>query len=261
MDAIPLWAFTLAAAVVGLELGGLSTIFIQRWIDEQPMLRPGRSRCPSCGHRLGWLDTIPLLGFLLLGGRCRYCKSPIGAQYMLVELSCMAWSLAAAHKFGLSPEWGVYLVLGVMLVAGSFIDFETLLLPDRITLGGTVLALAASFVLDGGPHWRDALLGAGAGAGLFWVLQQLYRLWRKEEGLGTGDVKLMAMVGAMTGLNGLPLTILVSAVTGGLGAVYFMIRPAGEERRGRVPYGPFLSLGCMLYVLYGREIMSWWMYR
>ena len=259
MDAIPLWAFYLAAAILGLELGGLSTIFIQRWIDEQPILRPGRSRCPSCEARLGWLDTIPVLSFILLRGRCRHCGASIGAQYLLVELSCLAWSLAAAHRWGLSPEWGVYLVLGVMLVAASFIDFETFLLPDRITLGGTALALAASFVLDGAPSWRDACLGAGVGAGLFWALQQLYRLWRKEEGLGTGDVKLMAMVGAMTGLAGLPLTILVGSLTGVAGSVFYMFRPGRGGIRGRVPYGPFLSLGCMIYLLYGREIMRWWM--
>ena len=258
MDAIPLWAFYIAAAIIGLELGGLSTLFIQRWIDEQPIFRPGRSRCPSCEEKLGWRDTIPVLSYLLLRGRCRYCGAPIGVQYMLVELSCLAWSLAVAHKFGMSPEWAAYLVLGVMLIAGSFIDFETFLLPDRITLGGTALALAASFLLEKGPTWQDACLGAATGAGLFWVMQQIYRLWRKEEGLGTGDIKLMAMIGAMTGLAGLPLTILVSAVTGAAGSILYLIRPGKGGIRGRIPYGPFLSLGCMLYLLYGREIMRWW---
>lgn len=259
MDIIPLWAFYLAAAVIGLELGGLSTIFIQRWIDEQPILKPRRSRCPSCEAKLRWRDTIPVISFLLLRGKCRYCDAPIGMQYMLVELSCMAWSLAVAHRYGLSPEWGVYLVLGVMLIAASFIDFETFLLPDRITLGGCGLALAASFVLDEGPAWQDACIGAAAGAGAFWVLQRLYRLLRNEEGLGTGDVKLMGMIGAMTGIGGLPLTILVSTMTGAVASVFYMIRPGKGGIRGRVPYGPFLSLGCLLYVLYGPQIMRWWM--
>ena len=259
MDVIPLWAFYLAAAVIGLELGGFSTIFIQRWIDEQPILRPGRSRCPSCEAKLGWRDTIPVVSFLLLRGHCRHCGAPIGAQYLLVEFSCLAWALATAHRFDMSPEWGAYLILGVMLIAASFIDFETFLLPDRLTLGGTALALAASFVLEQGPTWQDACLGAVAGAGLFWVLQQFYRLWRKEEGLGTGDVKLMAMIGAVTGLAGLPLTILVSALTGAVGSILYMVRPGKGGIRGRVPYGPFLSLGCMLHLLYGREIMRWWM--
>jgi len=258
MDAIPLWAFYLAATVIGLELGGVSTIFIQRWIDGQPILRPGRSRCPSCEEKLDWRDTVPLLGFFLLRGRCRHCGEAIGVQYVLAEIACMAWALAAAHRFGMTPDWGVHLVLGTMLIAGSLIDFETFMLPESITLGGTALALAASFLPDSGPHWQDALLGAASGAGFFWVLQQFYRLWRKEEGLGTGDIKLMAMIGAMTGLAGLPMTILVSTVTGAVGSVFYMVRPGKHGVRGHVPYGPFLSLGCMLYVLYGPQLMRWW---
>lgn len=258
MDAIPFWIFLLAAGVAGLELGSLATIFIQRWIDELPILKPWRSRCPSCEHPLGFKDTIPVVSFLLLKGRCRYCEAPIGMQYLLVELSCLAWSLALAHVYGMSAEWAVYLVLGVMLIAGSFIDFETFLLPDRITLGGTVLALAASFVLEDGPGWRSALIGAGTGAAFFWVLQRSYRLIRGREGLGTGDVKLIAMIGAMTGITGLPLSILIGSLTGAVGSIVYAIRPGEGGVRGRVPFGPFLCLGCMVYVLYGKEIFRWW---
>jgi leader peptidase (prepilin peptidase)/N-methyltransferase len=257
MDSIPTWLFLLGAAALGLELGGLATIFIQRWIDERPILKPGSSVCPACGQRLSWRDTVPVISYVLLRGRCRHCEARIGSQYMLVELSCLAWSLALAHNFGPSLSWGVYLVLGCMLVAGSFIDFETFMLPDRITLGGAAVALAASFVLPE-PGWRDAVAGAACGGGFFWLLQRGYRLWRDEEGLGTGDVKLMCMIGAMTGLTGLPLTILAAAVTSGLGAAVYMLRPGGRGLRTRIPFGPFLSLGAMLYVLYGPRVMSWW---
>jgi len=257
MDAIPTWIFYIIAAVAGLELGGLATIFIQRWIDEQPILKPGRSMCPACEHKLSWLDTIPVLSYFLLGGRCRHCDDRIGGQYMLVEISCMAWSLALAFHFGMTLYWPIHLVLGCMLIAGSFIDFETFLLPNRITFGGAVLAVAASFVLEN-PGWQDAILGAVFGGMFFWILQQAYRLWRKEEGLGTGDVKLMLMVGAMTGLTGLPLTILAAAVTSALASAFYVLRPGGEGLKTRIPFGPFLSLGCMVYVLYGEPIMRWW---
>ena len=261
MDTFPLWLFLLVAGAAGLELGGLATIFIQRWIDEQPICRPGRSQCPDCGCKLSWLDTIPLLGYFLLRGKCRHCGQPIGAQYVLVELSCLAWSLALAHHCGVEqwPSFVAYLVLGCMLVAGSFIDFETMLLPDRITMGGTGLALAASF-LPGGPGWQEALAGAVAGGAFFWVVQQGYRLWRKEEGLGTGDVKLMTMIGAMTGLSGLPLAVLAGAVTSSLASLVYMLRPGGKGLCTRIPFGPFLALGCMLTVLYGEPVMRWWNY-
>ncbi len=258
MDIIPLWIFFLIAAALGLELGGLATIFIQRWIDEAPILKPGRSQCPSCQCKLSWHDTIPLLSYFLLKGRCRHCEASIGGQYMLVEISCLAWSLALAYLYGPSLAWGIYLVLGTLLIAGSFIDFETFLLPNRITQGGTVLALCASFFL---PHlgWQDAIIGSLFGGIFFWVLQQGYRLWRKEEGLGTGDVKLMYMIGAITGLSGLPFTILAAAITSALASIIYMLRPDGEGFKTRIPFGPFLSLGCMLYVLYGEQAMRWWM--
>ncbi len=258
MDFIPQWAFFFAAAVIGLELGGLATIFIQRWIDELPILKPGRSICPACEHKLSWRDTIPVLSFLLLKGRCRHCGESIGGQYILVEISCLAWSLALAHRFGPTLDWAILLVLGCMLIAASFIDFETMLLPDRITIGGTAMALVASFFLES-PGWRNAMLGSVAAGTFFWVLQQGYRLWRKEEGLGTGDVKLMFMLGAMTGLTGLPFTILAATTTSLLGTVFFMLRPEGEGLKTRIPFGPFLSLGCLLYILYGQQIMQWWM--
>lgn len=216
---------------------------------------------PELRGGLAWRDTIPLVSYLLLRGRCRHCGDPIGAQYLLVELSCLAWALALAHRFGPDqwPAFAVYLILGCMLVAGSFIDFETMLLPDRITLGGTGAALAASFI-PGGPGWQDALIGAAAAAAFFWVLQQGYRLWRKEEGLGTGDVKLMAMIGAMSGFSGLPLVILAASVTSGLASLGLMFRSGGKGLRTRIPFGPFLSLGCMLTVLYGEPVMRWWNY-
>jgi len=256
MDLIPNWIFYLVAAVAGLELGGLATIFIQRWIDEKPILKPWCSACPACEAKLGWRDTVPVLSYLLLKGRCRHCGEAIGGQHMLVEISCLAWSLALAHTFGLSVDWGVYLILGTMLIAGSFIDFEIFMLPDRITLGGAVLALAACFVLES-PGWESGVLGAVAGGLFFWVLQLTYRLLRNEEGVGTGDVKLMLMIGAMVGLRGLPLTILIAALTSAVGSVFFVLRSGGEGVKTRIPFGPFLSLGCLLYLLYGKQISGW----
>ena len=257
MDMIPTLLLYIMAAVVGLELGGLATIFIQRWIDEKPILKPARSQCPSCEAKLEWRDTIPVLSYFLLGGRCRHCESHIGSQYMLVEISCLAWSLALIYTLGPTPAYGVHLVLGIMLIAGSFIDFETFLLPNRITIGGAVIAIVASFILPE-PGWENALLGAVAGGGFFWVLQQAYRLFRNEEGLGTGDVKLMYMIGAIVGLSGLPFTILAATTTSIIGSIIYMLRPNSEGIKTRIPFGPFLSLGCMLYVLYGEQIMQWW---
>lgn len=257
MDTVPTWLFYIIAAVAGLELGGLATIFIHRWIDEKPILRPGSSTCPACDCKLGWLDTIPVISFFLLKGQCRHCEASIGPQYMLVELSCFAWSMAIAHHFGFGWLWAAYLVLGIMLVAGSFIDFETMLLPNRITLLGAAAALGTAFI-PGGLGWQQAVLGAAAGGGFFWVVQHGYRLMRGEEGLGSGDVKLMLMVGAMVGLKGLPLTVLIASGTSAVGCAIIVFRAQKDRKHLRIPFGPFLSLGAMLYVLYGEALLLWW---
>ncbi len=254
------WIRYLIAAAAGLELGGLATIFIQRWIDEKPLFRPWRSVCPACDTELGWRDTVPLLSYLLLKGRCRHCDVRIGPQYLLVEFSCLVWSLALIHHVGLSLEWGVYLVLGTMLITGSFIDFETMLLPNRITLGGAAVAVAASFVTPY-PGWQSALYGAVAGGGSFWLLQRAYRLLRGAEGLGSGDVKLMLMVGAIVGLKGLPLTILLASTASVLGVGYYVFGGTAQGGKARIPFGPFLSLGCLLHILYGKVILAWWLGR
>lgn len=256
MELIPSWLYILIAAVIGLEFGGLATIFIQRWIDEKPILTPGRSRCPCCEEKLDWCDTIPVLSYFLLKGRCRHCDASIGGQYLLVELSCLAWSLALLDLHGPSLAWGVHFVLGCMLIAGSFIDFETFLLPDRITLGGTGLALAASLFLET-PGWQGALLGAVAGALIFWIIERYYT-WRNKFGIGLGDVKLMCMIGAMVGISGLPLTILLTGLASYIALGAMALKSGREVFAKAIPYGPFLSLGCMLYILYGEQIMRWW---
>ncbi|WP_243544239.1 prepilin peptidase [Pseudodesulfovibrio tunisiensis] len=256
---IPQWIFLVAAAVAGLELGGIATVFIHRWIAEQPIFRPFGSTCPYCENRLEWRDTIPLISYLLLRGRCRHCNMPIGPRYVLTELACCALSVALAHQFGPTLSWLVYLVFGVMLASASFIDFETFLLPDRITLGGTALALGAGFVLPR-PGWEQAVLGALVGAGMFWILQQGYKLLRGQDGLGTGDVKLMGFIGAIVGVQGLPFTILAGGIAGLAGSLAYMVRPGAKGVQTRVPFGPFLSLGCLLYLLLGPSITLWWRY-
>jgi leader peptidase (prepilin peptidase)/N-methyltransferase len=163
-----------------------------------------------------------------------------------------------AYSYGLSIEWLVYLLLGTMLIAASFIDFEIGLLPDRITIGGTVLAFGASFILADGPHWQDAVLGALVGGGFLWVLHYGYQLWRKDIGIGLGDVKLTCMIGALTGINGVVFTFIVGGLAGYIGVGITLLRSKDQGEDKLFPYGPFLSLGCMIYILYGEPLLRWW---
>lgn len=246
------------AAVLGLVLGSFATACIHRYIAELPLTRPLRSICPACNDQIAWYDTIPLLSFWVLRGRCRRCSSPISLRYPIVEAFTMAWAVALALKLGISGPWAVYMLFGWLFIVGSFIDFELLILPDRITLGGAGLALGVQ-ALWGWAAFKAALLGALFGGGFFWVLQQLYRILRREEGLGTGDVKLMLCIGALVGVAGLPFTILVAAVTALSASVVYMRLPGSRGVMTRIPFGPFLCLGAMLQVLVGREVFVWYL--
>jgi len=245
------------AAVLGLVAGSFYTVCIHRYVAGISVIRPLRSMCPHCGATLKWYDNIPLLSFLVLRGRCRQCRTAIGVFYPAVESVSMAWAVALALKFGLSFPWLVHMVFGGLFIVGGFIDFKLYILPNRITLGGAALALAVK-ALFGWAAFQGALLGACAGAGFFWVLQQFYRIVRKEEGLGTGDVKLMLCIGALVGVGGLPFTILTAAFSALAASGVYMGLPGGRGLKTRIPFGPFLCFGAMLHILAGREVLAWY---
>jgi leader peptidase (prepilin peptidase)/N-methyltransferase len=162
-------------------------------------------------------------------------------------------SLALALEYGLGPVYLVYLFFFGLLLVASFIDLAMYILPDIFTLPGAVSALAASsLVLPVG--WESALTGAFFGAGLFWLLQQGYRLLRGVEGMGSGDIKLMLLIGALVGWQGLPLVIFLASVSGLMVSIVYLARDRSRGMRTRIPFGPFLSLGTAAYILWGDRL-------
>lgn len=246
--------FPLLAAIFGLMLGSFYNVCIHRYLTGQSVVLPA-SHCPKCGHALSWWENIPLLSFLLLRGRCRTCAESISWRYPIVEAVSGLWALLLALQFGLGWPWLVYMVVGGMLIIMSFIDFQEFILPDVFTLPGAVLAFAGSTLLVGMP-WLDSLLGALIGAGAFWLLQKGYYLLRGVEGLGTGDIKLMLMLGALVGWQGLPVMIFLAAFTALAASLGYMAKNAHQGMQTRIPFGPFLSLGAMLQILYGQQFMA-----
>ncbi|MCA1943841.1 MAG: prepilin peptidase [Desulfovibrio sp.] len=247
--------------VVGLCLGSFYNVCIARYLSGESIVFPG-SKCPVCGHRLRWWENIPLLSFLLLRGRCRGCQGKIHWRYPVVEALNGLWAFLLIQKLPLLPGaemewlalWSGYMLIGGILIIVSFIDLELYILPDVYVYPGILLTLAfAFFVVDpfyGIPTFEDALYGAGIGAGLFFALQRLYRLLKGQEGLGTGDIKLMLMLGALVGWRGLPMMILASAFSALLASAIYMRRQK-QGMQTMVPFGPFLSLGAMVYVVAG----------
>ena len=252
--------FAVVSTLLGLALGNLATVLVTRY--ENPELTPGppHSACPHCGRRLTWRETVPVLGFLLLRGRCRGCGEPISLRYPVIETVTGLWGLGVALAYGPGAAWAIYLGFGWLFVVLSFIDFEHFLLPDIYTLPGAAAALVCSALfLNTGGFWvrvLPGLTGGLIGAGGFWLIHAGYRRLRGMEGLGLGDVKLMLVIGFLLGSRSLPFVLLAAAVTALLASFWYLARPDSQGGRTRVPFGPFLCLGAMLWILAGERIWS-----
>jgi len=207
----------------------------------------GRSRCPACSHVLGPLDLVPILSWALARGRCRYCGVRVSPRYPLIELMCAAWAVLAWTRLGLVPELLPVLLWGWLLVALTVIDLDFKLLPDALTLPGTVLAVVAALL---GPGARHALLGMVVGSGYLWLFAWIWRVFLKREGMGGGDIKLAAMFGALLGPVGAFLTISLAAFAGALAGGLLMARRRGDLR-SELPFGTCLAPAAMAVFLWG----------
>ena len=217
------------------------------------------SRCPSCGTPIRAFQNIPVVSWLALRGKCAACKAPISARYPAVELLAGALSVLVAWRFGYSSALLYALVFAWAMIALAFIDFDTQLLPDDITLPLLWLGLlvnAFGVFVD----LRSAVFGAAAGYLVLWLVYWGFRLLAGKEGMGFGDFKLLAAIGAWTGWQVLPFVILVSA---GLGAVIggVGLAMAKQGRDTRIPFGPFLALGGIVGLLWGSRVVIAWIGR
>ncbi|MGC9950948.1 MAG: prepilin peptidase [Bryobacteraceae bacterium] len=250
------------ALLFGLLIGSFLNVCVYRLPEDLSVVRP-RSYCPACKHPIAWYDNIPLLSYALLGGRCRHCKAAISLRYPVVELLTGVLFFVFVWRLGPSLAAVKYCVLSALLVGLTFADLEARILPDEFTLGGIAAGLIfAWFVplndmfsmlfLRLNPHWSwvgEAVLGALVPAFFLWLGGWLYFKLRHREGLGLGDVKLVAMVGAFLGLHGALLMLIAGSLAGSLiGYAYIKIThqdPATYE----LPFGTFLGLAGMAVAL------------
>ena len=219
---------------------------------------PG-SACPKCGHRLRWWENIPILSFLLLRGRCRSCNARISIQYPIVELLTGLLALMLWYKFGLSTGLFVYFYFTASLIIVTFVDLKYQIIPDIISLPGIALGLLSSFLLPG-LSWKDSLLGILAGGGTLYLVAWGYQLIARKEGMGGGDIKFLAMIGAFLGWQAIPLVIFLSAALGSvIGLVMILIQK--KSRYMAIPYGPFLALAALVFLFWGPELNAWYLNR
>ena len=231
--------------------------YLQQETDPEPeplsLARPA-STCPGCGYKIRAYENIPVISWLLLRGKCAACKTPISIRYPVIELVTALLSVAVAWHFGFGWQALAALVLTWALVALSVIDFDTQLLPDAITLPflwlGLTLSLFPVFA-----DMRNALIGAIAGYLSLWIVYQVFKLVTGKEGMGFGDFKLLALLGAWLGWQALPVVILLSSLVGAVVGVILITVP-GRDRQTPIPFGPYLAAAGWIALLWGDQIMS-----
>ena len=247
-------AEALAGALVtglGLFIGSFLNVVIARLPEGRSVIRP-RSACPRCGAPIAWYDNVPVLSFALLGARCRSCRVPIPWRYPLVELATGGLFLLAYLRRGLTLDLVPALVLLGALVAITVIDLDQQIIPDAISLPGIALGFAAS-LLPGGVGWRSSLVGILVGGGIFFAIIVLSR-----GGMGGGDMKLSAMLGAFLGWQLVLVAILLAVLAGGLVAIA-LLTLGRKGRKDPVPFGPFLALGGTVALLWGDQLLTWYL--
>ncbi len=241
-------------ALLGAMLGSFLNVCIIRLPAGKSVVSP-RSSCPHCGHVVRPWDNLPVFSWLILRGRCRDCGSAISAQYPLVELTSAGLAVAALLHAGIGWQWPVEFLLLYLLLGILATDVREYIIPDAFSLGGLLAGLGAGF-LPGGLEPSEALLGALVGGGTLFGVALAGRFVFKKEAMGGGDVKLLAMIGAFCGWQGVLFTVFAGSLAGSVifGFINFVLK---KDRL--VPFGLFLALGAALYVFAGEPLISWYL--
>ena len=244
----------------GSVIGSFLNVCIYRIPRNFSIIFPA-SRCPSCNVPIRPQDNIPILSYMILGGKCRGCKAKISFRYPLVELLNAACYVFVSWRFGFGWHTIFACIFCSSLIVITFIDLDFQIIPDRITLPGISIGLLAGSFLMPDPFMRYSLLGFKAsfigflaGGGLFYAIAVLSR-----GGMGGGDIKMMAMVGSFMGWKSVLLTTFLGSFTGAVLGIFLMIFK-GKGRKTRIPFGPFLALGTLITLFYGQEIFYWYFY-
>lgn len=249
------------AAVLGLCMGSFLNVVIHRLPRGESIVSP-RSHCPKCDAFIRWYDNIPLLSFLVLGGKCRDCKEKISFRYFFTEFLMLGISLAAYFYYDDVIRYLVYFLLFMMpMVAVIFIDLEHRIIPNVITFPGIAVGLIVRY-WDAPPLWEkqaliDSGLGIAVGAGFLFAVAWIYEKVKKREGLGMGDVKLAAMLGAFFGWQGILFILLMASVLGSVvGIVVVLVK---KDWLYALPFGPFLAGAAFLHLFFGYTIIDWYL--
>jgi leader peptidase (prepilin peptidase)/N-methyltransferase len=253
--ALPI-SFYIFAFIFGAVVGSFLNVCIYRLPKGESVVFPP-SHCPACDYKIPWYDNVPIISYLLLRRRCRSCRAAISPQYPLVEAINGLLTLFLFMRFGLSVAFvGLFLFCSALVVI-TFIDLEHQIIPDVISLPGIVAGFAFSFFI---PQlgWQSSLIGIFVGGGSLYLVAALYQLFTGKEGMGGGDIKLLAMMGAFFGWKAVPFIIFVSSLVGSVIGVTVMLVQKKDTKLA-IPFGPFLAFGAILYIFFGSQVIHWYL--
>lgn len=242
----------LVGALFGAVIGSFLNVCIVRLPADQSVVSPP-SRCPRCGKPVEWRDNIPIFSWILLGGKCRGCREPISILYPLVELATAVLWGVMAWRYGLSLEALKGALFGTLLLGIALTDAREYIIPNEFTYGGLAIGLILS-AAGGLSAVLAALVGAAVGFGILWLVGVAGRWAFKEEAMGGGDIKMMAMVGSFVGWQGVLLTIFLGALAGT--AIFLPLTLIGKKKL--VPFGVFLAIGAAVTYVIGPVIIDWY---
>ncbi|HEY4641323.1 MAG TPA: prepilin peptidase [Thermoanaerobaculia bacterium] len=252
------------ALATGAIIGSFLNVVIHRYPREESIVFPP-SHCPDCNTNIRWYDNVPILSYLALGARCRNCRVPISPRYPLIELANALFYLAIFQRTGPSVIFLPLAAIVSMTIVLIYIDLEIQILPDVIDVPGVFVgALIAWIGADFAPGLvlaatlLDSILGALLGAGILAAIILAYWLIRRREGMGWGDVKMLAMIGAVVGWQAVPAVLLLASITGAIVAVPLALR-SKERFQLAIPFGVFLGIATLAVLFFGHTLFEWWL--
>ncbi len=250
--------------IFGLITGSFLNVCIYRIPRNISIIWPA-SRCPSCNVPIKFYDNIPIISYVFLGGKCRYCKNSISFRYPMIEFLNGLFYVITINRFGIEWHSIFYFVLCSSLIVITFIDFDFQIIPDRITLPGIIIGLIAGSLFLPDPFsrfsnlgWKSSIIGSFTGFALYSLIAFTGSKIFKKEAMGGGDIKMMAMVGAVIGWKGIILTTFLGSLSGSIAGIFSMII-RGREKGSIIPFGPFLAFGSIISLCYGQEILLWYL--
>lgn len=249
------WIMWVSIFMLGTVIGSFLAVCIHRIPLRRSVVTP-RSACLACGTQIAWYDNVPVLSFLWLRGQCRACRQRISIRYPLIEIANGLGYLLVVWKFGLTWDTVVYAGLMSVFLVVTWIDWDHKIIPDVITLPGIILGfVCASFLLSTG--WMNSLIGILVGGGVLLVLAWASPFLFGKEGMGGGDIKFLAMVGAFLGWKAALLALMVASIVGAVVGIALLLAKV-MERGQYIPFGPYLALGSVVAMLWGLEIWNWY---